>query len=64
MQSSDKFQVDEFHCLTDILAGRIAAIHPVTTVDGLLNNILSSKQISTNFDIYHDMVNQLLDSGG
>ena len=32
MQSSDKFQVDEFHCLTDILAGRIAAIHPVTTV--------------------------------
>ena len=32
VQSSDKFQVDEFHCLTDILAGRIAAIHPVTTV--------------------------------
>ena len=32
MQSSDKFQVDEFHCLTNILAGRIAAIHPVTTV--------------------------------
>ena len=32
MQSSDKFQVDEFHCLSDILAGRIAAIHPVTTV--------------------------------
>ena len=24
--------MDEFHCLTDILAGRIAAIHPVTTV--------------------------------
>ena len=32
VQSSDKFQVDEFHCLTNILAGRIAAIHPVTTV--------------------------------
>ena len=31
-QSSDKFQVDEFYCLTDILARRIAAIHPVTTV--------------------------------
>ena len=36
VQSSDKFQVDEFHCLTDILAGRIAAIHPVTTVPALL----------------------------
>ena len=31
-QSSDKFQVDEFYCLTDILARRIAAIYPVTTV--------------------------------
>ena len=35
-QSSDKFQVDELYCLTDILAGRIAAIHPVTIVVSLM----------------------------
>ena len=43
MQSSDKFQVDEFHCLTDILAGRIAAIHPVTTVSPSKNWITMQK---------------------
>ena len=31
-QSSDNFQVEEFYRLTDFLARRIAAIHPVTTV--------------------------------
>ena len=31
-QSSDKFRVEEFYRLTDFLARRIAAIHPVTTV--------------------------------
>ena len=36
MQSSDKFQVEEFYRLTDFLARRIAAIHPVTTVYKLL----------------------------
>ena len=30
-QSSDKFQVEKFFCLSDNLARRIAAIHPVTT---------------------------------
>ena len=32
VQSSDKFQLEEFYRLTDLLARRIAAIHPVTTV--------------------------------
>ena len=31
VQSSDKFQLEEFYRLTDLLARRIAAIHPVTT---------------------------------
>ena len=32
-------------------------------LDGQLNDTLSLKQFSTNFDIYYHMVNQLLGSG-
>ena len=59
VQSSDKFQVDEFHCLTDILAGRIAAIHPVTTVFKLkflkLYNKLSYNLLLCYFDKYREI---------
>ena len=33
-------------------------------LDGQLSDTLSVKQFSTNFDIYYDMVNQIIGSGG
>ena len=36
----------------------------VIAIDGQLSETMSVKQFSTNFDIYYDMVHQIIGSGG